>query len=427
LNNPPSTNSHHDRLDTLWLSASRGFISLRGRNYRLYWTGQVISTIGSWMQTTAQAWLVLKLTNDSPFALGLVIALQALPMMLFSLFGGILADRLPKRSTVVVTQTLLMLQASCFGALVATGMVQLWHVYILALVQGMINAVDSPVRQSFIYELAGRDTLVNAVGLSSLTFQSARIIGPAVAGVTISLIGFAPALILNAISFIPVIRALLLMDSKTFFAPPPPTQGSMFVKLKEGLGFAVHARAISSVLLVSAFIGMFGFNFTIFVPLVANNVLKTDATGFGLLTAAMGVGSLISALSTAYLRNVTMRRLLTSGALFSLVLGALGVSTSFWASAILLILVGFAGITCSTTANTLLQLNTPEQLRGRVLSINILLMQGSTPIGGFLMGSLAQLAGVETTLITFAALCLLGIIIAITYHKNPPQVASQVS
>jgi MFS family permease len=397
-------------------SVARGFQSLRVRNFRLFWTGQIISLTGTWMQTTAQAWLVLKLTHDSPLALGLVITLQFLPVMLLALFGGVLADRLPKRRVLVITQTLLMIQAAVFGGLVAADALQLWHVYVLAVCQGLITAVDNPLRQSFVFDMVGREDLVNAIGLNSMSFQGARIFGPALAGVTIKLIGIAPALILNAISFVPVIGALLLMQPKAFFSALPARDGSIFSKLKEGLAFAVRTPSILSVLIVAAFVGTFGFNFSVITPLVANNLVKTDASGFGLLSAAMGVGALLAALGTAYARQITNRRLLISAGLFSLFLGMLALSTSFWLSMVLLVVTGMTGITCATAANSLLQLNTPEQLRGRVLSINVLLTQGSTPIGGFVIGSLGQAAGVETALVICAALCLAGVAIAISYR-----------
>lgn len=396
-------------------AVARGFQSLRVHNFRLFWTGQVISLTGTWMQTTAQAWLVLKLTQDSPLALGLVITLQTLPVMLLALFGGVLADRLPKRPTIVVTQTLLMIQAAAFGGLVAAGLIRLWQIYVLAVVQGLITAVDNPVRQSFIYEMVGRDDLVNAVGLNSMSFQGARIFGPALAGVVINLVGIAPTLLLNAISFIPVIGALLLMNDKALFSTAPSPEGSVFSKLKEGLAFAAHTPSILAVLIAAAFIGTFGFNFSVVVPLVADNLVKTDASGFGLLSAGMGIGALIAALGTAYARRITIRRLLISGGVFSVFLGALALSTSFWPSMVLLIITGMAGITCATAASTLLQLNTPEQLRGRVLSINFLLNQGSTPIGGLFLGSLGQAAGVGIALVVCAALCLVGVGVAASY------------
>lgn len=370
------------------------------------------------MQTTAQAWLVLKLTNDSPFALGVVITLQFIPVMLFALFGGVLADRLPKRGALVLTQSLLLVQAAIFGGLVAAGVIQLWQVYVLAIVQGLITAIDNPLRQAFLYEMVGRENLVNAVGLNSMSFQGARIVGPALAGAVITLIGIAPTLVLNAVSFIPVVGALVLMDSRAFFSIHPPAGGSMRGRLKEGLAFAARTPTVLSILIIVAFIGTFGYNFSVIVPLVADNVLKTDAAGFGLLSAAMGIGALVAALGTAYVRQITMQRMLVSGGLFSIFLGALAVSTSFPLSVALFIIVGIAGITCATSANSLLQLNTPEQLRGRVLSINILLTQGSTPIGGFFLGSLGEAVGVEPALLACAALCLLGVAIAVGYRAR---------
>ncbi len=400
-----------------WRSAAaRGFESLRVRNFRLYWIGQVISVTGTWMQTTAQAWLVLKLTDDSPLALGTVITLQFLPVMLFALYGGVLADRLPKRRTLVITQTLLMIQATIFAVLVATGAIQLWQVYVLAVIQGLITAIDNPLRQAFLFEMVGRKDLVNAIGLNSMTFQGARIFGPAIAGVVIKLIGIAPTLILNAISFIPVIGALLMMDARAFFAAQLAREGSVWKNLKEGVKYAVRTPTIFSILVVVAFIGTFGYNFTVVTPLVADNILKTDAAGFGLLSAAMGVGALIAAIATAYARNITMHRMLVSGGLFSMMLGALALSTSFPLSMLLFVLLGITGITCATATNSLLQLNTPEQLRGRVLSINVLLVQGSTPIGGLFLGSVGQVAGVSIAIFLCAALCLVGVGVTLVYR-----------
>jgi MFS family permease len=415
------------RIGVWALAASRGFQSLRVRNFRLFWTGQIVSVTGTWMQTTAQAWLVLKLTQDSPFALGTVITLQFLPVMLLALFGGVLADRLPKRRTLVVTQTLLMIQAAIFGALVATGLIRLWHVYMLAAVQGLITAIDNPLRQTFLFEMVGREDLVNAIGLNSMSFQGARIFGPSLAGVVIKLIGIAPTLILNAISFIPVIWALLLMDARAFFSAPTRSVGSIFANLKEGLAFARRTPTILSVLIVAAFIGTFGFNFSVIVPLVADNLLKTDATGYGLLSGAMGVGALIAALATAYAHHITLRRLLISGGFFSVLLGLLALSMSFWLSMLLLIATGLAGITCATAVNSLLQLNTPEQLRGRVLSINVLLTQGSTPIGGFFLGSLGEVAGVATAILTCAVFCLFGVGMAVSYRWRMTHATPQIT
>ncbi len=405
-----------------WVTAAAsGFHALRNRNFRLFWTGQIISLTGTWMQTTAQAWLVLQLTNGSPFALGFVVTLQFIPVMLFALFGGVLADHLPKRSALVVTQTLLLVQAIIFGVLVWTGVIQLWHVYVLAVSQGLITAVDNPLRQAFIYELVGRENLVNAVGLNSMTFHGARIFGPALSGVVIQWIGIAPTLFLNAVSFVPVIIALLLMRAAEFFLASHAPTGSMFTRLKEGLSYASRTPLIFSILLTTAFVGTFGFNFTVVIPLVADNILQTDAAGFGLLSAAMGFGALLAAFALAYMHRISIRRMLLSGALFAVFLGTLALSSSFWLSMGLFVIVGFTGITCVTTASSLLQLNTPEQLRGRVLSINLLLTMGSTPIGGFFLGTLGQLAGIRIAILVCGALCLGGVGIATAYRMRMAQ------
>ena len=419
-----STSALNDRLHGWRVAAARGFESLRVRNFRLFWFGQVISVTGTWMQTTAQAWLVLKLTDDSPLALGTVITLQFLPVMIFALYGGVLADRLPKRRTLVITQTLLMIQATIFAILVFTGTIQLWHVYVLAMTQGLITALDNPLRQAFLFEMVGRKDIVNAVGLNSMTFQGARIFGPALAGVVIKLIGIAPTLILNAISFAPVIGALLKMDARAFFAAPPARGGSVWVNLKEGLRYAARTPIILSILIVVAFIGTFGYNFTIITPLVADNILKTDSAGFGLLSAAMGVGAFAAAIAVAYARTITPRRMLISGALFGVLLGTLALSTSFAMSMGIFVLLGITGITCATATNSLLQLNTPENLRGRVMSINVLLAQGSTPIGGLFLGSVGQAIGVGFAIFACAVLCLVGIGVAVIYRGRQARLAA---
>jgi MFS family permease len=394
----------------------QGFRALRVRNYRLFWFGQLISLTGSWMQTTAQAWLVLQLTQ-SPFALGLVTTLQFLPIMLLSLVGGVLIDRLPKHRIVLITQVLALVQATIFGVLVGTGAVQLWHVYILAAFQGMINAFDNPARQAFVPELVGRDYLVNAIALNSMLFNGARIVGPAIAGIVIAQFGIAPVLYLNATSFIAVIAGLLMMDTARFFLPAQRRAAvALGRQVAEGLGYVWRTAPVLQIMLVVAAIGTFGYNFSVVLPLLAGFVLHTDAAGFGSLSAFLGLGSLLAAITTAYTRQVTVQRLLIGSAAFSLLLAAVAFSTTFALSAALLVALGFAGITFATTANTLLQLIVPDELRGRVMSLYILLFAGSTPIGGFLIGSLSDTIGVSWTLLVCAGLCLAGVIGARLYQ-----------
>jgi MFS family permease len=370
------------------------------------------------MQTTAQAWLVLELTR-SPFALGVVTTLQFLPIMLLALVGGVLIDRVPKRRVVLTTQILALVQATIFGTLVATGMIQLWHVYLLAAAQGAINAFDNPARQAFVPELVGRDYLVNAVALNSMLFNGARIVGPAAAGVLIAQLGIAPTLFVNAASFLAVIAGLLLMDPRALLVPTTErSQASVREQVAAGLRYVWHTPQVLLIMLVVGAIGTFGYNFSVVLPLLAGFVIKTDAAGFGGLSAFLGVGSLLAAITTAYTKQVTPRRLLLGAGAFSLLLAAVAFSTNFGLAALLLVALGFAGIIFATTANTLLQLTVPNELRGRVMSLYILLFAGSTPIGGFLIGSLASRIGVSWTLVICAGLCFAGVVGAALYQRR---------
>jgi MFS family permease len=398
----------------------RGFRALEVRNYRLFWIGQLISQTGSWMQRTAQDWLVLQLTR-SPFALGLVTALQFLPVLLLSLVGGVITDRWPKHRLVIITQSAALLQAAVFATLVATGAIQLWHVYALALLQGIITAIDNPVRQAFVVELVGRENLINAVALNSMLFNGARIVGPALAGLMIAsasstLAGIALVLFANAISFVAVLVGLVMIDPARLWAAPPAPAGKMAQRLIEGLVYVWRTPAVMLIMIVVAAIGTFGYNFSVVLPLLSGFVLHTDAAGYGGLSAFLGFGSLIGALSTAYTRQVTLRRLIVGALVFSILLGAVAISTNFVLSGALLVTLGFAGILFSTSANTLLQLAVPDELRGRVLSLYMLLFAGSTPIGGLLIGSLSNVIGVAETLVICAGLCLLGVGGALVYR-----------
>jgi len=395
---------------------THGFRALRVRNYRLYWLGQLVSLTGTWMQTTAQAWLVLQLTS-SPFAIGLVTALQFLPIMLLSLVGGVIADRVSKHRLIVTTQTAALFVAATFGALVWLGVIQLWHIYILALLQGLINAIDTPARQAFSVELVGREDVVNAVALNSMLFNAARIVGPAAAGLMIAWIGIAPVLFANAASFLAVIAGLLMMDQAAFFVKPARGEGSAGQRLREGLSYTWRTPDVLLIMIVVAAIGTFGYNFSVTLPLIAGFVLHTSAAGFGGLSAFLGIGSLAAAIFTAYARQVTIRRLLVASTVFSMLLGAVAVVPVFAFSAVLLVALGFAGVTFGTTANTLLQLTVPDQLRGRVMSLYFLLFAGSTPIGGLLIGTASDIAGVSAALLLCAALCLLGLGGALLYRR----------
>jgi MFS family permease len=397
---------------------ARQFSSLRIYNYRVYFCGQLVSLVGTWMQTTAQAWLVLQITG-SPLALGTVTTLQFLPITIFALFGGAFADRLPKRRVLMITQTLAMMQALVLGLLVATDQVQLWHVYVLAACLGTVNAFDGPVRQSFGVELVGREHLVNAVALNSSIFNMARIMGPAVAGVAIATTGIATAFLVNAASFVGVLAAYAIMRPAEFHsAPKRPAAGNVLAQVKEGIVYSWRTPQILFLFTLLAFIGTFGYNFTVLIPLVARFVLDVGPNQFGLLTSAMGLGSLIAALSMAALGRLSTRGLLMAAVAFVGILVAVALSHSYLVTVGLLVGLGIVSVLFSTTVNTTLQIIVPDQLRGRVMSIFFLLFAGSTPIGGYLTGAMAETIGVTRALLVLASLCSAGIIIASLYRRT---------
>src|SRR5436305_2283719 len=284
----------------------RAFLALRHRNFRLFWFGQMISLMGTWMQTIGQAWLVLQLTH-SAWLLGIVGALQFLPVMLLSLFGGVLADRLPKRRVLLFTQSFAMLQAAVLWALVATGEVRVWHILILAALLGLTNSVDMPTRQAFVVEMVGREDLPNAIALNSSLFNMARVVGPGLGGLIIAFLGIAPLFLLNAISFVPVIigLALIRMSELHALAKRTTTSGetskqSTLQSLREGLTYVVHTPSVLLIIAVIGIISLFGINFNVILPLFATEVLHSGALGFGFLSAAFGIGSLCSALWLAW-------------------------------------------------------------------------------------------------------------------------------
>ncbi|MCW1969176.1 MAG: MFS transporter [Anaerolineae bacterium] len=395
-----------------------GFRAFRVRNYRLYWIGQLISFCGTWMQTTAQAWVVYDLTQ-SPFALGLVSTLQFLPIMLLTLFGGVIADRVPKRKVVLITQTLALIQAGIFGLLVSTGQAQIGHVYVLAAIQGIINAIDNPVRQSFANELVSNADRPSAIALNSVLFNTARVLGPALAGILIASIGTAAALYLNAASFLAVITAVLLMNPAEFVAKPSARKAAAPLReLAEGLKYAWNTPAILTPLIIVAAVGTFGYNFSVVLPLVGGFVLKTDAAGFGALSSAFGVGSLVGALVNTLNSKESTARLMWGSIGFSVLLAALPFSTNLQLSMLLLVLQGLCGVTFTTAASTVIQTTVPDQLRGRITSLNFLLFAGSTPIGALVIGTLSDMLNVPDALLICAILCLIGIGISAMYHRR---------
>jgi MFS family permease len=343
---------------------SHAFRALQLPNYRRYWLGQLASQSGTWMQSLAQAWLVLRLT-DSPLALGTVVTMQFSPILLFSLFGGVLADHLPKRRLLIGAQVVMLVQAALLAVLTWTGLVQLWHIYVLAAVLGTATALERPTRQAFVHDLVGGEDLANAVALNSAQFNLSRIFGPAVAGVLITIVGEAGCFSLNALSYLFVIIALLRIDVEGH-AAPDRQRGRVLSQIGQGLRYSLTTPDTALVFMVIGVIGTFGYNFTVILPLIARYVLEIGAIGFGGMTTAMGIGSLGAALGIAYLGKASRRTLLIGAGGFSLLLAAVGLSPWLPLTLGLLAVLGLCSITFSTTANTRLQLVAPPEMRGRV-------------------------------------------------------------
>lgn len=405
-------------------SLARTFASFQNHNYRLYWAGQLLSVIGTWIARVAQAWLVLKLTNSS-FDLGLVTALQAAPMTVFALFGGVLADRFPKRPLLVATQSAMAVQSLLLALLISSGRVQIWHVYVLAMVLGLATAFDNPTRQAFVSEMVGKDKLPNAIALNSSLFNTARIIGPAIGGALIARFSIGVPFYVNAVSFLAVIGGLLLMRPAEFYDVPQATRGPVLRRVREGIGYAARTPDVALALILVGFIGTFGYNFTLILPLIARFVLGTGALGFGVLTAAMGAGSLVAALAMAYQARPTRWLLLAAATAFTIVLGLLAVVRTLPVTLAVLAGLGFASIAFMSTANSRLQLGAPGELRGRVMSLYIFLNNGTAPIGSLLVGLLAQDFGVRVSVLAMAALCAAGVGLAYLYrarHAGPVRI-----
>ncbi len=383
-----------------------GFSALRHRNYRLYLSGQIVSLVGTWMQSVSQPWLVL-LLGGSPFQLGIVLALQFAPPMLFAPLGGVLADRIDKRRALIGTQAAAMVEASVLFALTLTGVVEIWHIYVLALALGVISAVDMPVRQAFAAELVPDDELANAIALNSATFNAARVVGPAVAGVTLAIFGPAVNFGINAVSYLAVLAGLWMMDpTQLRKIVRPETFGSVRSSVAEGVRYAVRTPMVIWPLTLLGGVALFGMNFQTLLPLYARDVLSMGADGYGALYAAMGVGSLAGSLMLAFSGNRRpLLRLIVGGAVvFVLFEVVLGVATFPLAAFPTVAVIGFASMLMVNTINVTVQNGVPDALRGRVMSLYVTVFAGSAPLGGLFAGGMAQFFGADVAFLIGAIL-----------------------
>ncbi|GAA2790223.1 MFS transporter [Crossiella cryophila] len=388
------------------------FASLRTRNYRYFVAGASVSLIGVWMQRVAQDWLVLDLSHGSAVALGIAAALQFAPTLVLSLWAGVLADRMDKRKLLIGLQTAMGLCALALGLLVVTGAAQLWHVYALCLALGCFTAVETPVRQSFVVEMVGKDQVTNAVALNSMNFNMARITGPAIAGVLITLIGTGWVFLLNAATFVAVILGLFLMNPAQLHRSPPVPRAKG--QLREGLRYVRGRKDLVVVMVLVFFVSTFGLNFSTTLAVVARNVFQRDADGYGLLSTLLAAGTFLGALLAARrsTKGKPRLRVMIGGAIvFGILEIVVGLMPTFTALGLMLIPTGIAVMTFTTTANSTVQLAVRPDMRGRVMGLYMLVFLGGTPLGSPVMGWVAQEYGGQAPLLVGGIVSLLAAIV----------------
>ena len=375
-----------------------GLRALHHDDFRRFFAAQLASQTLSWMQTVAQSWLVLSLT-PSPFKLGLIGALQFAPILLFSLATGALADRVEKRRLLVWAQTAFGCQSLLLAGLVASGRVEYWHVAVLAFTAGLASVVDSPARQALVADMVGRGDIGNAVALNSASFNAARIVGPALGGLIIARWGVVPTFVLNAAGFVVAVAVLLRLRSAG--APRPGRAGTVLEGIGEGIAYVRRTAEVRLCLGLLLVVSLFVFNFTIYVPLVVRTVLGLGAEGFGFLMAALGAGAVTGALVVAALgaRRPPLPVMFATATVACLGLLALGAARAFWAAAGVLFVTGLSGLILVASCNTLMQLGSPDELRGRVMSLYILVWGGVFPLGAFMVGAMSERWGVGRALV----------------------------
>jgi MFS family permease len=417
-----------DRLHTLHPpSLRKTFRSLRTRNFQLYASGQALSLIGTWMQRLGQEWLVLDLTGSGSW-LGVVAALQFLPLLVIGPWGGLVADRVDKRRLLLATQSAAGVLAAVLGLITLTGSVQLWMVLVLAVALGVVTALDNPTRQAFVVEMVGTDDVTNAVTLNSVMINAARAIGPAVAGVLIASTGMAPTFLLNAGSYGLVVVALIAMDPSRLQRGAPATRGPG--QLREGLRYVARTPALRTPLLLMVVAGMFAYEFSVTLPLLARYAFEGDARTLGILNSALGAGAVVGGLITAGRNAPTDRSVSVAAVLFGGLLLVTAAAPTLWLAAATLLLTGALSITFIASANSLLQLRAPGPYRGRVMALWSIALLGTTTIGAPIVGWVGQVAGARASLAVGGAATVLAAAVmhvvcrrrlrARTRHPDPP-------
>lgn len=391
--------------------------SLGQRNFRIFWLGQVISTVGIWMQSTAQCWLVLTMTN-SPFFVGLVTSIQFLPMLLFSLLAGEIADRIPKKRLLYLTQSTMMVLALILGVLTLTGTIRYWHILILATLHGIANAFDNPTRQSFIAELVDKNNLMNAIVLNSTAIQAARLIGPALTGLAIGRLGMPSAFLFNGASFLPVLFSLLLIRKITPQCIDSTGKKQTLDRIREGLRYIRQSSLMLSTILLSGLISALAYNFNVLTSALAKNNLGQGAEGYGFLVSSMGIGALTGSIVMAMLSHRGPRRFLFYGSAAGMCVFQFLVAftDNFYLAMFLLGLTGWMAVTFTISTNTRMQMEAPDHLRGRIMSVYSLIFLGAAVPAPIFAGFLANLWGAPVAFIIDAVSGLASTVAVFTWE-----------
>jgi MFS family permease len=391
------------------------FAALAIPNYRRYMSGQSVSLIGTWMQMAAQSWLVLTLTHSAT-TLGVIVALQTVPVLLLGPYGGVIADRVDKRRLMVILQAAMGVQALVLGLLTVTGAVKLWEIGVLALLLGLNNAFENPARQSFMLEMVGPENLRNAVSLNSVLVNVARVIGPAVAGVLIATVGEGVCFLVNAASFVAVVASLATLD-RSAISPSPPS-GREPGQLREGLTYIRRTPELAVPLAMMALAGCLAYEFQVTLPVMASQGLHAGATGFGFMTSAMGVGAVLGGLVVATKGRTGLPPLIAAATAFGVVLLLAGLAPSLPLELFALALAGGASISFMSTGNSTLQLTAAPSMRGRVMSLWFVAFQGSTPIGGPIIGWVMAEFGARAGLGVGGVTCLLVALLGLAAQRR---------
>ncbi len=400
----------------------RSFSSLSIRNYRLYFVGQSISLSGTWLQSVAQTWLVLKLTHSGTL-LGALVAVQTLPILLFGSYGGLVADRFNKRKLLYCTQSAAMTLAFIMALLVATHTVQVWMVFVMAALLGTVNLVDNPTRQTFVMEMVGGESLTNAISLNSVLVNLARVIGPLIAAFLIASVGLGWCFFVNGLSYIAVLNCLRLMDPTKLFTHHPVKQKAG--QLREGFRYVWHTPVLRNTLIMMAIVGALTYEFQVVLPLFATRSFHGDASTYGLMMAAMGIGSLAGGIFTAGRGKPSSSRLLATTVGFGVTMLLTALMPDKALALLTLVFVGFASIGFNAMTNSTLQLNSSPEMRGRVMSLWTVCFLGSTPIGGPIIGFISEKSSPRVGLAVGGVAALVAWFFGLSVVRNRRKAAEQ--